>query len=373
MGHNYTLFTEENMANTNISSRRWNIVCNNPQKFWGGTTPPEIIANAMDYVIGGKSETRSCIINYEVGLKTETPHLHIYYVDNAKPRFSGVKKRFPNCHIEIAKGSYEEILLYMKKEGKFSDKAECVIVPPIASDNFVPPRTSHPRKNYLDEIQELLDKGYTPTEILDMNLHYRVHAKIVQQAYFSQKFKETPIMRDVNVVWHCGESGSGKSYTYVNLVNKYGEGNVYHVSKYENGFLDNYSAQDIIFFDEFKGNLPFGTLLTLLDKYKTEIHCRYENTYSLWTQVHVASIFPPDEVYSFMVDDTRKKRDSIEQLLRRISTITYHYKEGDEYKSYSIPAKSYTDYETLKAQALQQVDADGFMSIEDKDIPFDKA
>lgn len=359
------------MSNNNTSSRKWILVWNNPQKFFEGDTPEEIVINAIKYIVGDKPDSRSCVVNYEIGLEENTPHLHIYYVDNAKPRFSGVKKIFPECHIEKAEGSYNDILLYMKKEGQFADKAECVIVPPTASSNFAAPCTNQPKKKRLDEIQELLDEGHTPKEILDMDIHYRVHEKIIRQAFFSKRTKETPIIRNVNVFWHCGESGSGKSYTYVNLTKQYGEEKVYHVSNYDNGYLDHYCAEDIIFFDEFKGNIPFSTLLTLLDKYKTEVHCRYENAYALWTDVHIASIFPPDEVYSFMVDDSRKNRDSIEQLLRRINTITYHYKEGNEYKSYSIPAKSYIDYEELKARALHQVDENGYLSIENEDIPFD--
>lgn len=78
---------------------------------------------------------------------------------------------------------------------------------------------------------------------------------------------------------------------------------------------------------------------------------------------------PPDEVYSLMVEDKKKARDKIDQLLRRLDVIVYHYKENEEYKTYSIPASEYVDYEDLKQRALG--DSEGFVAIEDmNDTPF---
>lgn len=70
-----------------------------------------------------------------------------------------------------------------------------------------------------------------------------------------------------------------------------------------------------------------------------------------------------------MVDDEKKDRDKIDQLLRRIDTIVYHYVQDGEYKTFSIPTNEYINYEDLKQRALS--DENGFIEIEDmKDIPF---
>ena len=54
------------------------------------------------------------------------------------------------------------------------------------------------------------------------------------------------------------------------------------------------------------------------------------------------------------------------QLLRRISTIEYHYVENGEYKSYSIPANEYTTYEDLKQKA--HADSSGFVNASQMDL-----
>ena len=74
--------------------------------------------------------------------------------------------------------------------------------------------------------------------------------------------------------------------------------------------------------DEFRGNIPYAQLLSMFDVYsRNQQHCRYQNVYNLWTSVVICSIYPPENVYSFMVDDTQKSVDSIQQLLRRLKLI----------------------------------------------------
>lgn len=76
---------------------------------------------------------------------------------------------------------------------------------------------------------------------------------------------------------------------------------IYHVTDYLNGGFDLYRGQPILFLDEFKGNIPYGVLLSILDKYKSQIHARYANIFALWNEVYIASIFPPETLYTFMV------------------------------------------------------------------------
>ena len=50
-------------------------------------------------------------------------------------------------------------------------------------------------------------------------------------------------------------------------------------------------ASPFCFLDEFKGGMPYGVLLSILDKYKSQIHARYANIFALWNEVYIASIF----------------------------------------------------------------------------------
>lgn len=59
------------------------------------------------------------IIGKEVG-KSGTPHLQIYCEAKNPVSFEGMKKRWPKCHIEKAKGSREENKKYCSKENAAS-------------------------------------------------------------------------------------------------------------------------------------------------------------------------------------------------------------------------------------------------------------
>ncbi len=144
---------------------------------------------------------------------------------------------------------------------------------------------------------------------------------------------------------------------------------MYLMSDYDNGGFDNYCAEPVLFMDEFKGNMKFQVLLNYLDRYPVQVHCRYANAYALWDEVHITSVFPPELAYRFMVEESMRNTDKINQLLRRITAIIYHYKENKEYKSFELPMEQYQNYEHLKVLAMN----DGFMpveSFEQGELPF---
>lgn len=63
--------------------------------------------------------------------------------------------------------------------------------------------------------------------------------------------------------------------------------------------------------------------------------------------MHISSVMPPEMVYKNMVEDNRNI-DTLNQLIRRIDRIVYHYIEDNEYKSLSVSGSEYKDYDTLK-------------------------
>ena len=93
---------------------------------------------------------------------------------------------------------------------------------------------------------------------------------------------------------------------------------VYLMNDYSGGGLDLYQGEKILFMDEFRGQVRYSTLLNMLDGYRTQVHCRYNNVYALWTEVHITSVLPPEMVYNRMVTEN-KEVDTIQQLLRRLN------------------------------------------------------
>lgn len=349
------------MENTD-SSRSWFCVLNNPQNLFGDIEPREMVDKAIELWIMDKPH-RTCAVNYEIG-DSGTPHMHMVLEDPAKARFSAIQKIFTGIHIEKTKGSKEQAEDYINKRGKFVEKNHTVVIPAVYHGEI---KANKGSRNDLEIIEQLIEQGKTPDEIMEMSFAYSKYEKMIKGAFWRKKRKELALNREVSVIWHVGEAGSGKSYTYVRLCEQFGKENIYLLSDYEIGGFDNYCAESILFMDEFKGNIKFQCLLNYLDQYPIQIHCRYANCYAMWNTVHITSVFPPEEAYNFMVEESNRNKDKINQLMRRINSIVYHYKVDNEYKQYELPTSEYSNYSKLK----QMASGDGFSAIRMKDCPFE--
>lgn len=349
-------------------SKSWFAVFNNPQDKGYPDDPVECCQKLRDEWITDYP-TRSGAWAYCVsaeGLK----HVHMVLEDSKAMRFSAIKSTYAHgMHFEATKGSKAEAEGYIKKIGKWQEKGEQV----LHVETYGEIRGNQGARNDLGKIEELILEGKTPREIMEQSFGYRKYEKMIRDAFFAKRSKETPPFRNVEVTWHVGESGSGKSYNYVKLCEEIGEDKVYLLTDYENGGFDGYCAEPVLFMDEFKGNMRFQLLLNYLDGYKVQVHARYSNGMALWDKVHITSVYPPEEVYKNMVDSSVRALDSVAQLKRRIDNIVYHWKDGDEYREYSMTMKDYQGYEQLKTKALCASEGcyssieDEFEVIEDKE------
>lgn len=276
-------------------------------------------------------------------------HLHLgaYCPKKVKPRV--VAKMLGNAHIEPQRAKKEELLDYILKRGeKWKEKQEDILCQSEDMSGIVGSQGS---RSDLGRIEEMLDEGYTPSEIMAESFAYRKYSRMIKEAFFQKRAANTPIKRDVYVEWHCGESGSGKTNVLLGLVEAYGENEVYYVTDYEFGGMDFYEGQKVLFLDEFRGQLRFSTLLSMLHEYKGQVRCRNMNCMGLWSIVYITSPLPPEQVYKKMVNADDRENDSMKQLFRRINTIVYHWKDGKEYKEFRLPMEQYHRYEELKALA----------------------
>jgi len=321
-------------------SKSWFCVFNNPEEHGYKGTPEEIVDKMISVWIEDNPQ-RSCAIAYcvsEKGLK----HCHAVLEDTKAMRFTAVKKLYPAMHIEPTKGNKGEAENYINKRGKFEETGEKIIY--INQHGDI--KGAQGSRRDLSIIEDLINQGKTPDEIFETSFSFRRYDKMIRDAFFHNRKKLTPIKRELKVVYHVGQSGSGKSYSMLELIEKHGEDDVYIVTDYENGF-DKYNGERIIFMDEFRGQIPFAQLLTLIDGYKVQVKARYTNVYSLWSEVHITSVMPPEKLYEKMVSENRNI-DTKEQLMRRITDIVYHYKKDGEYKKATILCKNYKDIEALQ-------------------------
>lgn len=339
-------------------SRSWFCVLNNPSDCYVGE-PMEIAEKALEDWIKDKP-TRTGAVAYCISSQG-LHHLHLVLEDSSMSRFSAVKKTYPKAHIEPTKGNKEQAEDYINKRGKFEEKGEQVVY--IA--RFGEIKGCQGSRKDFEVIEEYIDKGYTPREIMSMSFSYRRYENMIKSAYYDKRNSETEFIREVKVYWHVGASGTGKSYVANKIIMEKGEEHLYFVNDYDNGGFDRYNGEEYLFLDEFRGQIRYSTLLSILDKYKVQVHARYNNVLSLWKEVHISSVMPPELVYENMVNNNRAI-DTLKQLLRRLDYVVYHYKENEEYKQYVLEADKYVDYETLK-----ECVNNGFETADD--IPFQSA
>lgn len=325
------------------TSRSWFCVFNNPEHHgYHGRTPEEVLDSLLHLWTDG-SDKRSCALAYCVS-GSGTPHVHAVLEDSQPIRFATVRKVFPNMHIEPTKGSKQEAEDYIMKRGRYAERSEEVLCTRVHGEI----KSRQGGRSDLDEIDRMLEGGCNPEQIFSESFAYRRYERMVREAYYQKRLEQAPDIKSMTCVWHVGPSGSGKSYCQVELRKK--RSSIYLLTDYETGGFDRYSGEEVLFMDEFRGQIKYDRLLAILDVYPMQVHARYANVVSLWNEVHITSVLPPEEAYELMVPNKRGL-DSYDQLLRRLSCVVYHERLDDRFESFELKSSGYTNYEDLIAKA----------------------
>ena len=214
-----------------------------------------------------------------------TYHLHMALYTKNPTTLRNVASILGNSHVEPQLGGKKALADYMTKTGKYEEKGEEVLYT-IGIDNI---EDVQGKRSDLEEIEDLLDKGWTPDQILDQNLRYYRFEKAIRARFARMKLKSMPRRRPVYTEYHFGDSRSGKTFCYNELCDKIGEDEIYLFTDFDNqssGGMDKYldaGAPRAVFMDEFKGKgVSYQKLLVMMNEYpKMQTHARFENTYNL--------------------------------------------------------------------------------------------
>lgn len=333
------------MAILQKRSRKWLLTINNPQLLDENIY---LFKNLCRYIEKEIKPDYYCY-SFERGTKEGTLHIHIFlYFNNARTG-SSLKKKFPTAHIDLCRGTIKQNRNYVFKENLSDvngDKADTKLEG-MQYESRECPEEKQGKRTDLECIKDFLSAGMKPKEILAVDLKYYRYETIIRKAYFDMRCRATPIKRNVNVIVHIGETGSGKSNNVIALP----ENETYFYTDYSAGGMDMYNGEKILFMDEFRAQIPYNQLLLILDGYKVPIHARYNNVYSLWDEVHITSVIPPEDWYK-----NDNVRDTYEQLKRRIKTIVFHWSDETGFHSYEKNMAEYTTYEELEKEAKNILD-----------------
>ena len=136
----------------------------------------------------------------------------------------------------------------------------------------------------------------------------------------------------IEVHWRWGKAGLGKTrYVW----EKHGL-SVYTPTTYK--WWEGYDGHKVVLIDEFRGDwCKFGELLKLLDIYPYTVETKGGSRQIQATTFYITSCKPPEEVYNPHAFD---KEERVDQLLRRLTTVTNLNEQEDPLKPSAAASSS---------------------------------
>lgn len=267
--------------------------------------------------------------------KGETEHTHIFFALEHATRFSTIKRRFPEAHIDRAEGTAAECRAYVQKSGKWedSDKAETSIPGTFEEWGELPVERQGERVD-LALLYQYIKDGMSNYEIMEANPDFLVSLDRIErarQAVREQQYRETFRQLEVTYIW--GPTGTGKTRS---VMEQYSYSGVYRVTDYVHPF-DGYAGEDVLLLDEFSSNFKVRDLLNFLDGYPLTLPARYSNRVACYTKVYIISNLCLSKQYPDIQWDSPA---TFNALLRRIQKVI-HYTAPGEFQEYNT--KEYMD------------------------------
>lgn len=298
------------------------------------------INNAMDYGYDHREIKKILVTNFttlkffcmadEIGAQG-TPHTHIYVYFNSRVRFSTLKKHFEEAHIEIAHGTVQSNIDYIKKSGKWKDTEKSETSIPNTYEEWGAVPVQKGKSAELEELYQLVQDGYNNAEILSLNNDYIAYIDKIDKLrtmLLTEKYKDTRRL-DLKVSYICGATGTGKTR---GVLDRHGDSNVYRVTDYKHPF-DGYGCQPVIAFDEFRSQLRLSDMLQYCDIYPIELCARYSNKYACYNTVYILSNWPLEGQYE---QAQRESPESWQAFLRRIHEVIVYNKDRAPTKYNSV-------------------------------------
>lgn len=259
------------------------------------------------------------VYGHEKAPETGTPHLQGYVELKQSTPWKNIHKKLPGVHVEERKGNQSQAIAYCKKDGDFVEWG----TPKVAQQG---------KRTDLENVADMVKSGASLKRVAE---EYPVQWIKFHKGIVSLKMilisprDEVP---KVTVLY--GSTGKGKSFRARELTSP--DRYVWHP---QNGhWFEEYQGQKDVIFEEFRGQLPFGMILSLLDRYDCRVQYKGGSVQFCGTNIVITSPIHPRDWYK--TDDLRGD-EKLDQLLRRITEI----KCLDEYpifNSKNLPDCKYT-------------------------------
>jgi len=224
----------------------------------------------------------------------------VYFFDKVSIKQAQEILKIGKSHMEIMKGDFTDNEKYCSKEQHFTHFGT------------VPKQG---RRVDLEEITEQIKEGKISVDEICLTQPMLFHQygrtlDRVEKIINRRKYRNWM----TTCQWIYGKTGLGKSHK---CYEGYNPDSFYIYNCNDNGFWNGYTGQETVIINEFRGQIPYGELLDLIDKWPKFVKIKgSEQTPFLAKHIIITSSLPPAEVYHNLAE-----HDSLEQLFRRIKVL----------------------------------------------------
>lgn len=242
---------------------------------------------------------------------TGRKHFQGYVYWHSAKTISASSKALGKITVKVAKGDIDKQLSYIRGPYEKNEKTK----PYNPEWKEFGKRPEQGERIDLQQIKNEIINGKSVDEITMENpLIYHQYGRTlnkIQNIALRKKYRKWM----TEGFWYIGKTGIGKSHI---AFEGYDPSTHYIFNLNDNGFWNGYTGQEIVIIQELRGQIPFGELLDIIDKWPKTVKIKGEEPVPLLAKkVIITSPKHPKEVYLNVCDDD----DRIEQLLRRIKII----------------------------------------------------
>lgn len=248
-----------------------------------------------------KNDIRYIAYSNETCPTTGRPHHQGFiYFHGKKQSYKKIGKMLGNSNCRVCKGNLEQNEAYCSKSNELIE--------------FGNKPSQSERKDLAMLKDDILMNVVTSEDIMCSNpVVYHMYGRTIdklEDVALRKKFRTWMTIGS----WYYGETGSGKSEHVYRDYNP----STHYVFPNDNGWFDGYKGQEIVIFDDFRGNtIPFAELLSLCDKYPKCVKRRNrEPVPFLAKEIRITSSLHPMSIYTNLHTD-----DKLDQLYRRFKII----------------------------------------------------
>jgi hypothetical protein len=238
--------------------------------------------------------------------KTERWHHQAWCYSKEKRTWKSVAKMLDNAHTEV-----------MREDMAYNDEY-CLKILRHLDKNTNPDKAPNPKSEYgkrpdgkrldLTEAYAAVQAGASTADVVEASPALSMFRR--QLEYIEDiKMDDNKRNSKTECEWIWGPTGVGKSQ-YVHDIT---QGKTVYTHPVEDKWWDAYKQQEIIWIDDFSGEIPIKQMLRLTDKYEMKLPRRNREPVQMASKmIYITSVKPPEHIYT---------SDQISQLRRRIKVI----------------------------------------------------